>query len=83
MYCFVRKYSAARIIIIIVIIIIVIIIIVSLRRYAINPLNAELNPTGHLLALLEARHILHVSGIRFNSNDTGVTKGISNYVNNV
>jgi hypothetical protein len=30
-----------------------------------NPLNAELNPICHLLALLGARHILHVSGLRF------------------
>jgi hypothetical protein len=29
-----------------------------------NPLNAELNPIFHLLALLRAHHILHVSGIR-------------------
>jgi hypothetical protein len=29
-----------------------------------NPLNAELNPICHLLALL-AHHILHVSRIRF------------------
>jgi len=29
-----------------------------------NPLNAELNPICHLLALLGAHHILHVSGIR-------------------
>ena len=29
-----------------------------------NPLNAELNPICHLLALLGAQHILHVSGIR-------------------
>jgi len=28
----------------------------------INPLNAEYNPTCHLLALLEAHHILHVAG---------------------
>jgi hypothetical protein len=33
----------------------------------INPLNAELNPICHLLALLGARHILHVSRIRVNS----------------
>ena len=32
----------------------------------INPLNAELNPTCHLLALLGAHHIFHVSGIRVN-----------------
>ena len=28
--------------------------------------NAELNPICHLLALLGAHHIFHVSGIRFN-----------------
>jgi hypothetical protein len=33
----------------------------------INPLNAELNPTCHLLALLGAHHILRVSGIRVNN----------------
>jgi hypothetical protein len=32
----------------------------------INPLNSELNPTCHLLALLGAHHILHVSGVRVN-----------------
>ena len=29
-----------------------------------NPLNAEINPICHLLALLENHHILHVSSIR-------------------
>jgi hypothetical protein len=29
-----------------------------------NPLNAKLNPMCHLLALLEAHHILHVSRIK-------------------
>jgi len=29
-----------------------------------NPLNAELNPICHFLALLGAHHILHVSRIR-------------------
>ena len=33
----------------------------------INPLNAELNPIRHLLALVGARHIVHVSRIRVNS----------------
>jgi hypothetical protein len=33
-------------------------------RWSINPLNAELNPICHLLALLGAHHILHVSRIR-------------------
>ena len=34
----------------------------------INPLNAELNPICHLLALLGAHHIHHVSRIRVNIN---------------
>ena len=29
-----------------------------------DPLNAELNPIRHLLALVGARHIVHVSRIR-------------------
>jgi predicted protein tyrosine phosphatase len=29
-----------------------------------NPLKAELNPNCHLLALLGAHHIFHVSGLR-------------------
>jgi len=33
-------------------------------KETINPLNAQLNPTCHLLALLGAHHILHVSRIR-------------------
>jgi hypothetical protein len=33
---------------------------------SINHLNAELNPICHLLALLGAHHILHVSRIRVN-----------------
>jgi len=32
--------------------------------YHLNPLNAALNPIYHLLALLGAHHILHVSRIR-------------------
>jgi len=32
----------------------------------INPLNAELNPICHLLALVEAHPILHVSRVRVN-----------------
>jgi len=35
----------------------------------INPLNADLNPISHLLALLGAHHILHISRIRVKSND--------------
>ena len=33
-------------------------------RLMLNPLNAELDPFFHLLALLGAHHILHVSRIR-------------------
>jgi hypothetical protein len=32
----------------------------------VNPLNAEFNPICHLLALLGAHHILHISRIRVN-----------------
>jgi len=32
----------------------------------INPLNAELNPICHLLALLGARHIFHFSRVSVN-----------------
>jgi transposase len=35
----------------------------STREYF-NPLNAELNPICHVLALLGAHHIFHVSGLR-------------------
>jgi hypothetical protein len=33
-----------------------------------NPINAELNPICHLLALLRAHHIPHVSRIRVKEN---------------
>jgi len=36
----------------------------------INPLNAELNPICHLLALLGAHHIFHVSGLRVKQSAT-------------
>jgi hypothetical protein len=35
----------------------------DVENSAVNPLNAELNPVCHLLALLGAHPILHVSGI--------------------
>jgi len=34
-----------------------------------NPLNAELNPICHLLALFGDHHILHVSRILTNGNE--------------
>ena len=36
--------------------------------HILNPLNAELNPICHLLALLGAHHIFHVSGLRVNTD---------------
>jgi hypothetical protein len=36
------------------------------QSFHLNSLNAELNPICHLLTLLRAHHILHVSGIRVN-----------------
>jgi len=35
--------------------------------YTFKPLNAELNPICHMLALLGAHHILHVSRVRVNA----------------
>ena len=35
-----------------------------LSYYTVNPLNAELNPIRHLLALEGARHIVHVGRVR-------------------
>jgi len=37
-------------------------------EYVFSPLNAELNPICHLLALLGAHRILHLSGIRVKTN---------------
>jgi len=37
-------------------------------RVYFSPLNSELNPTCHLLALLGAHPILHVSRIRVNGH---------------
>jgi len=39
----------------------------GLGRPSLNPLNTELNPICHLLALLGAHHIFHVSGLRVNT----------------
>jgi len=43
----------------------------SLGPEDINPLNAELNPICHLLALLEALHIFNVSGLRVKESKYG------------
>jgi hypothetical protein len=36
----------------------------SFYKTMLNPLNAKLNPICHLLALLGAHHILHVSRVK-------------------
>jgi len=46
----------------------------------INPLNAELNPICHLLALLGAHHILHVSRIRVKVNMNAVLSQITKFI---
>ena len=49
-----------------------------------NPLNAELNPIRHLLALVGARHIVHVSRIKVKSthhSDQSVDQRVSKSVN--
>jgi len=38
--------------------------VLHIGRRVLNPLNAELNPICHLLALLGAHLILHISRIR-------------------
>jgi hypothetical protein len=42
-------------------------------RRVIKPLHAELNPICHLLPLLGAHHILHVSRIRVGSTNVGLS----------
>jgi len=43
----------------------------SIYTQLFNPLNAELNSICHLLALVGAHHIFHVSGLRVNISFTG------------
>jgi hypothetical protein len=40
------------------------------KKHKINTSNAKLNPICHLLTLLGAHHILHVSRIRVNNRTT-------------
>ena len=49
----------------------------DLAKHArVNPLSAELNPTCHLLVLLGAHHILHVSRVRVNVVRPGILSRI-------
>jgi len=45
-----------------------------------NSVNAELNPICHLLALLGANHILHVSRIRVKVNLLSINVDITHYI---
>jgi hypothetical protein len=50
----------------------------------VNPLNAELNIICHLVALLGAHHILHVSRVRVNGWDkTGDNPSCDKHVPNI
>jgi hypothetical protein len=44
----------------------------TLVAKCVNPLNAELIPVCHLLVLLGAHHILHVSRVRVNGEIKGM-----------
>jgi hypothetical protein len=56
-----------------------------------NPLNAELNPICHLLALLGAHHILHINRIKVKekviqliTGPTGtISKSLRQYLSNI
>jgi len=45
----------------------------AIHALKVNPLNTQLNSICHLLALLRAHHILHVSGIRVKHNQRAVS----------
>ena len=50
--------------------------LVLIVYFSINPLNAELNPICHLLALLGTHHIFHISVLRVNVNNNAINKVI-------
>ena len=59
-----REYSVAAILLLLFMVLISLLSVLNLLYFYINPLNPELNPICHLLALLGTHHILHVSRIR-------------------
>jgi hypothetical protein len=48
-------------------------------RVTFNPLNAELNPIRHLLALVRAHHFVHVSRIRVNRLYAGIPRRLKGW----
>ena len=55
---------------------------VTTRLKGVSPLNAELNPIRHLLALVGARHIVHVSRIRVKAQSVLRKKYLLNWSRN-
>jgi len=52
----------------------------AVAEHGINPLNAELKPICHLLALLGAHHIFHVSGLRVKLQETKLLSAKTGYM---
>jgi hypothetical protein len=56
---------------------------IKILKALFNPLNAVLNHLFHLLALLGAHHIFHISGLSVNKSETvqvlGAGTGIASY----
>ena len=53
---------------------------ISAAAISIKPLNAELNPICHLLALIGAHHILYVSRVRVNEHKRGWVPLVLNFL---
>ena len=51
-------------------------VLIVCLKIVFNPLNAELMSICHLLALLGAHHILHVSGVRVNNKYATLVVGL-------
>ena len=54
----------------------------NLVIHVFNPLNAELNPIRHLIALVGARHIVHVSRIGVKNNKDLCNLSTHTYITN-
>jgi hypothetical protein len=67
---FTAEFSKFLVMMILIIVVMKVKVLFSLCPLNINPLNAELNPICHLLALLGAHHIFHVSGLRVKTHAT-------------
>ena len=52
-----------------------VLVVMTLIGCEINPLNAELNPIYHFLALLEAHPVLHISVVMVKGTDCSLHVG--------